>query len=103
MARQFYLKQYSLALAHSLVLLDPEIEPYQVLSIRARMNLGAMAIKIELNIPQNPSITGVTIGLFSVISRHRLGESYSSADKQSMQSTTPIDWAIFGKTDFEIK
>ena len=41
--------------------------------------------------PQGPSITG-TIRLFSVISGHSLG--VGSAEKQSMYSTAPADWAI---------
>ena len=44
MSKQSYFKQFGLALVHSLVLFDPKIEPYQVLPLRARVDLGAMAM-----------------------------------------------------------
>ena len=48
-----------------------------------------------LSIPQSFSITGAfTIRLFSVISRTLIGESYPSAEKQSVYSTAPTNWAI---------
>ena len=43
MSKQFYFKKFSLALVHSLVLVEPEIGPDQVLPIWTRVKLGAMA------------------------------------------------------------
>ena len=45
MSKQSHLKEFCLANAHSLVLFDPEIEPYLVLPLRGREDLGAMATK----------------------------------------------------------
>ena len=57
MLDRFYFQQYRLAL----VLFNPEIGPYQVLPLRATVELGAMAMMH-------------TTRLFSVISRALVGE-----------------------------
>ena len=44
-SKQLYFKQFSLASAYSLVLLDLNIGPYQVLPLRVREDLGSMARK----------------------------------------------------------
>ena len=53
MSKQFYYKQFSLALVRSLkvkkkfslVLFDPKIGPYQLLPLRPTVDVGAMAMK----------------------------------------------------------
>ena len=45
MSKQFYFKQFSIAQVYTLVLFDPKIGPYQVLSLQVRVDLGAMAVK----------------------------------------------------------
>ena len=45
MTKQFYFKSFSLAQVHSLVIFDPLIEPYQVLPLRTKVDLGVMAMK----------------------------------------------------------
>ena len=49
-----------------------------------------------LCIPQNSSITGTSPSdcLVSYIQNTSFGVSYPSAEKQSMYSTAPADWAI---------
>ena len=44
MSKQLYFQQFSLAQVHSLCQFDPLIGPYQVLPLRARVNLGVMAM-----------------------------------------------------------
>ena len=46
MLKQFYFKQFSL------VLFDPWIEPYQVVSFRARVNLGVIVMKEHSTLPK---------------------------------------------------
>ena len=55
MLKQFYFKQFSLALVRSLVLFNPLIGPYQVLPFRARVNLGALAMKRYSAFPKAPA------------------------------------------------
>ena len=48
-----------------------------------------------LHIPQSSSIIGTSPSDCLVsYPRHSLGESYPSAEKQSVYSTAPADWAI---------
>ena len=54
MLKQSYLKQFSLACVHSLVLFDPYIGTYQVLPLWARVDLGAMAMKGFSAFPKTP-------------------------------------------------
>ena len=42
----------------------------------------------------------LTMRLFSVTSRTLIGESYPSAEVQSVYSTAPADWAMFEKELF---
>ena len=53
------------------------------------MDLGAMAIKGVLRLSQR-----LTIRLFSVITGHFLGKDYLSAEMQSVNTTTPVDWSL---------
>ena len=54
MSKEFYLKQFSLSLVHSLVLFDPLIGPYHVLPLRDTVDLGAMAVKGCSAFPKAP-------------------------------------------------
>ena len=45
MSKKSYFKQFSLTLLHSLVLLDPQIGPYQVLPLQVSVEMEAMAMK----------------------------------------------------------
>ena len=55
---------------------------------------GSDANKGVLHIPQSFSITGTTLSDCLVsYPRHSLGESYPSAEKQSVYSTAPANWA----------
>ena len=56
MLKQFYLHQLSLALAHSLVLFDQSIGPYQVQPLWARVDLGAMAMKVYFTFLKAPAL-----------------------------------------------
>ena len=74
MPKQFYFKQLSLALVHSLVLFDPWIGPYLVLSLRARVNLRAMAMKEYSTFPKAPALLEPHHQIvFSVLSRTLVG------------------------------
>ena len=65
-----------------------ELDPCQVLPFRVRVDLGAMAIKLQ-------HYWNLTIRLFSVISRTHIGwGSYPSIEVQSVYSTAPADWAM---------
>ena len=60
----------------------------------ARVDLGAMAIKEVLRIPQSFSITGASSPDCLVsYPGHSLGKFYPSVEKQSGYSATPVDWA----------
>ena len=54
--KQFYFKQFNLALVQNLVLFDPEISPYQVLPLRIRVDRGAMPMKDYLLFPKDPAL-----------------------------------------------
>ena len=56
MSKQFYFNQFNLVLVRSLVLFDPLIGPYQVLPLRARVDLGAMAMKGYTALPKAPEL-----------------------------------------------
>ncbi len=56
---------------HGLVLFNPEKDPYQVLPLWARVDLGAMALKEYSAFPKAPG--NLIIRLFSVISRTLVG------------------------------
>ena len=60
MSKQFYFKQFSLALVRILVLFDPSVKLSQVLQLWVRVGLGAIAIKGVLCTPKSSSITGTS-------------------------------------------
>ena len=74
---------------------NPRIGPYQVLLRRARVDLGAMAIKGYSAFPKAPAPLEPH---HLTVQRHMQdtrwgGGSCASAEKQSVYSTTPADWA----------
>ena len=66
---------------------------YQVLSLRTRVDLGAMAMNVTPHFPKLKHHWNLTIRLFSVISGHSLEKSYPSAEMQSVYSTALAEWA----------
>ena len=89
MSIQFYLKQFSLASEHSLVLFDPSIGPYQILSLRARVDLGVMVVSGYSTFPKAAAQLEPN---HQIVSCHfpdtRWREvSHPSAEKQSVYST----------------
>ena len=72
--KQFYFKQFSLAEAHSLVLFDLEIAPYQVISLRARVDLGTMAMKGTFHFPKFQHYCCLTSEFLGSYTGHSLGE-----------------------------
>ena len=64
--------QFSISM--KLVLFNPLIGPYQVLPFRARVDLGAMAMKGAPHSPKLQHHWNLTIRLFSVISRTLISE-----------------------------
>ena len=56
MSKPFYFKQFSVAKVHSLILFIPLTGPYQVLPFRARVDLGAMAMKGCSTFPNAPAL-----------------------------------------------
>ena len=71
------------------------IGPYQLLPFRARMDLGAMAMKRYSTCPESQYYWNLTIRMFSVISGHTLGRAYPYVEVQSVYSTAPTDWARY--------
>ena len=59
-----------------------------MLPLRARVDLGAMAMKGYSAFPKAPASDCLVS-----YSGHSLGESYPCAEKQSVYSTAPADWA----------
>ena len=54
----FHFKQLSLAKVHSLFLIAPYIEPYQLLPLWAIADLGAMAMWEYSTFPKAPTLLG---------------------------------------------
>ena len=79
----------------SLVLFNPYIGPYQVLPRRASVDLSNDGNKGVLHTPQSSSIIGTSPSdcLVSYPGHSLGGGSYPSAEKQSVYSTGPADWA----------
>ena len=78
-----------------LVLFKPEIGPYQVLPLRERVDLGAMAMKGCSVLPKGPTLLEPHYQTFwSHIQDTHWAGSYPSAEEQSVYSTAPADWAI---------
>ena len=67
-----------------------------MLPLWARVDPGAMAMKGVLRIPQTSCIAGTSPSdcLVSYAGHLLVGGSYPSAEKQSVYSTAPADWAI---------
>ena len=78
-----------------LVLFKPWIGANQVLPFRATVDLGAMAMNGVVRIPQICSIAGTPPSdcLVSYQDTRCGAGSYSFAEKQSVYSTAPDDWA----------
>ena len=118
MSKQSYFKQFRLTYVHSLVLFDPKTGPYQVLLIRARVDLGPMAMKgccafpkltVDSSSEYLVSYTGHWLGVgitllkscsrcilqpqSTVPPRHLLKGLYSSAVIQAVYSIAQADWA----------
>ena len=76
---------------HGLILFNPN----QVLPLQARVNLGAMAMKGCSTFPKAPALLEpqYQIVLYHIQDSHCRG-SLSSAEKQSVYSTLPVNWAI---------
>ena len=81
--KQFYFKQFSLA--HDLVLIDPYIEPYQVIPLCVRADQGPMTRKGYSALP--------VVSLLKVISRTLVRRVLPSAEKLSEYSAALADWA----------
>ena len=99
MLKQSYFKQFSLAKVHSLVLFDP----YQMLPLQARVDLEVLAMEGYSTIPKPSRITRISPSdcLVSYLG-YLLGvESYLCAEKLSVYSTVPADWATFNPEIFE--
>ena len=71
---------------YQVVIFDSETGPYHVRLLRARDDLEAMV----LHIPQSSDFTEASPSY----SWHTLGESYPSAEMQSVYSAFPADWPI---------
>ena len=84
--------------AHSLndqtVLFDPYIGPYRMLSFRARIDTGAIAIKRYSTFPKARTLPEPHHLVIFVISRTFVGGGgfYSFVVKQSVYFTAPADW-----------
>ena len=66
-----------------------------MLPLRARVDLGAMAMKGYSAFPKAPALLEPHHQIVIVISRTLVGGvSYASAKKQSVYSTAQADWAI---------
>ena len=89
MSKQFHFKQFSLAWEHSLVLFDPLIEPYQVLSLRSWVGLWSDGKEWLLRNPQIYSITRVDPSncLVSYSGHSYAGVSHPIVEKLLMYST----------------
>ena len=77
-----------------------QIGPYQMLPLRIRVDLGAMAMKGYSVFPKTPALLephyDIVINVIIGTLVGGLG-SYLSIEKQSVYSTTPADWAISQK------
>ena len=79
---------------HGLVLSNPFIVLLSYTTTPGQSGHGSDGNEGVLRIPQSPSITGASPSDRLVsYPGHSFGESYPSADKQSVDSTAPADWA----------
>ena len=67
------IQTFQFSISVQIVLFNPQVGPYQVLPFRARVDLGAMAMKGVLHSPKLQDYSNLTIRLFSVISRILIG------------------------------
>ncbi len=75
------------------VLFNPQIGPYQVLPFRARVDLGAMAMKGCFAFPKVPTSLEPHQRIIQChIQDTYWGGSYPAAEVQSVYSTAPTDW-----------
>ena len=74
-----------------LVLFNPSIGPLSGATTPGQGGPGSDGNEGVLRIPQSSSTAGTSP---SDCSGHSLGGSYPSAEKQSVYSTAPTDWAI---------
>ena len=65
-----------------------------MLPLRTTADLRVMAIKGYPHSPKLQNFWSLTIRLFRVITGDSLGYSYRSAEKQSVYSAAPANWAI---------
>ena len=71
-----------------------QTKPYQLLPLRARVDLVALVIRGYSAFLETPALLDLTIRLFSVLSRTLVWrESFSSSEKQWANSTAPADCA----------
>ena len=72
---QFQTIQFSISTQYKYqtVLFAPQIEPYQMLQLQARMSLGAMTIKGHVAFPQTPTLLQSHHKICSIISRTHFG------------------------------
>ena len=77
------------------VLFDSEIGPYQVLPLRARVDLEVMAMNVYAAFSKAPALLKPHHQIVLChIQDTRCGESYLSEEMQSVYSTAPADWII---------
>ena len=97
MSKQFYLKQFSLAKAHSFSVTTVLFPPIQF-SISTQFSsiwpIDRTLSAGNYGIPQSYSITGTSRSdcLMSYHEYSLEGESYNSAEKQVEYSTAPVHW-----------
>ena len=95
MSKQFYFKLFTLALVRILVLFVPLKGPYQVQPLRARLDLGVMAIKGYSAFPKVPALLEPQHQIVLChIQDTRCGGSYPSAEIQLVYSTAQLSNCI---------
>ena len=82
-----------------LVLFNPSIGPYQVLPLRARVDLGAMAIEGYSAFPKAGTSPSDCLVSYP---GHPLGGSYPFAEKQSVYSTAPAGYLSLPPTRHDL-
>ena len=81
--------------------INPKIVPYQVLALRARVDLGAIALKRYSAFPNAPALRSDCLVSYP---GHQLGGSYPSAEMQSVFSAAPAELAkVASHVRFDIR
>ena len=97
MSKQFFFKQFSLALVHnfsSIWLIDRTLSGA---TTPGQSGPGSDGNEGVLHIPQSSSITEASPSDCLVsYTGHSFGVFYSSAEMQSVYSAAPVDWVKFG-------